>query len=139
MEFLCLIAKKILKIISFFFFQVTTQVIASFQVPRFVGKWTRFAFRVSTENITLFFNCNESDTVMVFREPLELVFDSASTLYIAQAGPIIQEPYEVSVLGYESRYVRNGIPIRRLCRAILTTLRAIYIKLKKLNIHYMQQ
>lgn len=78
------------------FFQVTSQVIASFQVPRFVGKWTRFAFRVSTENVTLFFNCNESDTVMVFREPQELVFDSASTLYIAQAGPRIQEPYEVS-------------------------------------------
>lgn len=84
------------------FFQVTSQVIASFQVPRFVGKWTRFAFRVSTENVTLFFNCNESDTVMVLREPLELVFDSASTLYIAQAGPKIQEPYEVSFFSLTS-------------------------------------
>lgn len=35
---------------------------------------------------------------MVQRDPLELVFDSASTLYIAQAGPRIQEPYEVSLL-----------------------------------------
>lgn len=76
--------------------QIASQTIATFTVARFVGKWTRFAFRVSTENVTLFFNCNETDSIMVQRDPLELVFDSASTLYIAQAGPRIQEPYEVS-------------------------------------------
>ncbi|XP_060519711.1 collagen alpha-1(IX) chain-like isoform X2 [Cylas formicarius] len=68
--------------------------IANFTVPRFYGRWTRFAFRVTTENVTLFFNCSETDTVVLQRKPLELVFDSASTLYVAQAGPNIQESFE---------------------------------------------
>lgn len=34
----------------------------------------------------------------VTRIPLELVFDTASTLYMAQAGPHIQERYDVSYL-----------------------------------------
>lgn len=75
--------------------QISSQIIANFTVNRFNGKWTRFAFRLTTENVTLFFNCNETETISVKREPLELVFDSASTLYIAQAGPVIKEPYEV--------------------------------------------
>lgn len=56
----------------------------------------RFAFRISKENVTLFYNCNETETMPVQRHPLELEFDSASTLYLAQAGPRIGEPYEVS-------------------------------------------
>ena len=76
---------------------IVSQIIANFTVNRFNGKWTRFAFRLSVENVTLFFNCNETETVYVKREPLELIFDSASTLYIAQAGPVIGEPYEVSL------------------------------------------
>ncbi|XP_030746994.1 collagen alpha-1(XVIII) chain-like isoform X3 [Sitophilus oryzae] len=74
--------------------EVNSQIIANFTVPKFTNKWTKFAFRVTLENITLFFNCTEADTVSVQRKPLELVFDSASTLYLAQAGPIIGEPYE---------------------------------------------
>ncbi|XP_064211891.1 collagen alpha-1(XV) chain isoform X4 [Tribolium castaneum] len=73
---------------------IASQIIANFTVNRFNGKWTRFAFRLSVDNVTLFFNCNETETVPVKREPLELIFDSASTLYIAQAGPVIGEPYE---------------------------------------------
>lgn len=68
----------------------------SFLVSDFVGKWTRFAFKVTTENVTLYFNCREYDTVTVKRHPQELVFDSASTLYIAQAGPLIRAPFDVS-------------------------------------------
>ncbi|XP_074035185.1 collagen XV/XVIII-type protein multiplexin isoform X2 [Leptinotarsa decemlineata] len=73
---------------------VKSQSIANFTVPTFQNKWMRFAFRVSLQNVTLFFNCNETDSVVVQRNPIELVFDSASTLYIAQAGPHIGEPYE---------------------------------------------
>lgn len=76
--------------------QITSNAIVNFTVPKFYGKWMRFAFRVSKENVTLFFNCNETETVVIQRQPLELVFDSASTLYIAQAGSKIGEPYEVS-------------------------------------------
>ncbi|KAF9811414.1 hypothetical protein SFRURICE_002783 [Spodoptera frugiperda] len=53
-------------------------------------KWSRFALRVTTDNVTLFLNCHEFDTVVVKRNPLELVFDSASTLYVGQAGPLIR-------------------------------------------------
>ncbi|XP_018572244.1 collagen alpha-1(XV) chain-like isoform X2 [Anoplophora glabripennis] len=74
--------------------EFNSQSIANFTVPKFHGKWMRFAFRVSLDNVTLFFNCNETETMLVQRKPLELVFDSASTLYIAQAGPTIGEPYE---------------------------------------------
>ncbi|KAG5881759.1 hypothetical protein JTB14_009798 [Gonioctena quinquepunctata] len=73
---------------------MTSQSIANFTVPKFYGKWMRFAFRVTLENVTLFFNCNETETVLVQRNPVELVFDSASTLYIAQAGSNIEGPYE---------------------------------------------
>ncbi|VEN42066.1 unnamed protein product [Callosobruchus maculatus] len=71
-----------------------SRAIANFTVPKFTGRWIRFAFRVALDNVTLFFNCLETETVAVQRRPVELEFDSASTLYIAQAGPTIEEPYE---------------------------------------------
>ncbi|XP_038223261.1 collagen alpha-1(XV) chain-like isoform X3 [Zerene cesonia] len=67
-----------------------SQTIASFVVPSFAKKWTRFAIRVTNDNITLFLNCVEFDSMSVKRNPPELVFDSASTLYVGQAGPIIR-------------------------------------------------
>lgn len=75
---------------------IRSQKIASFGVPSFVKKWTRIALKVTTENVTLYFNCNEFDTQVVKREPLELVFDSASTLFVGQAGPLIQGAFHVS-------------------------------------------
>ncbi|CAH0546968.1 unnamed protein product [Brassicogethes aeneus] len=77
--------------------EISSQSIANFTVNRFYGKWTRFAFKISIENVTLYFNCNETETVAIKKEPLELIFDSASTLYIAQAGPTLSEPYEQAV------------------------------------------
>ncbi|XP_044735698.1 collagen alpha-1(XV) chain-like [Chrysoperla carnea] len=72
----------------------TSQAIASFVVPVFHKKWTRFSLRVTNDDVTLFFNCEEYDKVEVQRVPQELVFDSASTLYIGQAGPIIKGAFE---------------------------------------------
>ncbi|KAL3275606.1 hypothetical protein HHI36_020359 [Cryptolaemus montrouzieri] len=74
---------------------VNSQVIANFSLPRFHGKWARFAFQLTMDEVTLFFNCNEVESVSIKREPAELQFDSASTLYIAQAGPTLSEPFEV--------------------------------------------
>lgn len=73
-----------------------SQTIASFVVPSFVKKWTRFALSVTANNVTLFFNCQKYDTVVTKRIPQELVFDSASTLYVGQAGPIIKGAFDVS-------------------------------------------
>lgn len=75
-----------------------SQTIASFVVPSFAKKWSRFALRVTTDNVTLFLNCHEFDTVVVKRNPLELVFDSASTLYVGQAGPLIRGAFHVSII-----------------------------------------
>ncbi|KAF4518161.1 hypothetical protein B566_EDAN007852 [Ephemera danica] len=58
--------------------------------------WARFSLRVKGDNVTLFFNCREHGTAVVQRKPKELVFDSASTLYIGQAGPLIKGEYDVS-------------------------------------------
>lgn len=73
-----------------------SQTIASYVVPSFAKKWSRFALRVTTDNVTLFLNCHEFDTVVVKRTPKELVFDSASTLYVGQAGPLIRGAFHVS-------------------------------------------
>lgn len=75
----------------------SSQTIASFSVPSFARKWARFSLRVKGDNITLFFNCREHGTAVVQRKPKELIFDSASTLYIGQAGPIIKGEYDVSI------------------------------------------
>lgn len=72
------------------------QTIASFEVGKLTKKWTRFAFEVNTENVTFYFNCKEYSRQAVIRNPMILEFDSASTLYIGQAGPLLEEPYEVS-------------------------------------------
>jgi collagen type XVIII alpha len=86
--------------ISLFYTDVNSnfasQTVASFVVPSFARKWTRFALRVTADNVTLFFNCQEYDTVLTKRTPKELVFDSASTLYVGQAGPLIKGAFDVS-------------------------------------------
>ncbi|KAK7066024.1 hypothetical protein SK128_018337, partial [Halocaridina rubra] len=73
---------------------MTSQTIASFLVPQFTGTWTRFAMKVSDEEIHLWFNCQMYNGLMVKRQPLQLVFDSASTLYIGQAGGIFKGEFE---------------------------------------------
>lgn len=70
------------------------QKLATFEMP-YSNKWTRIGLKVLRNKVTLFFNCNETDSVNVKREPNELVFDSASTLYVAQAGPLIKGNFEV--------------------------------------------
>ncbi|XP_042221660.1 collagen alpha-1(I) chain-like isoform X3 [Homarus americanus] len=73
---------------------MTSQTIASFLVPQFVGSWSRLAFSVTEEDIQLWYNCELYSDVLVKRVPLQLVFDSASTLYIGQAGGIFKGDFE---------------------------------------------
>ncbi|XP_017793295.1 PREDICTED: collagen alpha-1(XV) chain-like [Habropoda laboriosa] len=70
--------------------------VAKFTVPKLSKKWSKIVIKVSTTDVTLYLNCHEMARQRVIRIPLELVFDTASTLYIAQAGPHIQEKYDVS-------------------------------------------
>jgi len=91
-----------------------SQVMASFIVPSFAKRWTRFAFRVVSDevvssvmmkngisnggpNVTFFFNCREYGTVVSsISDTTPLTFDTASTLYIAQAGAILNGEFLVS-------------------------------------------
>ncbi|RZF34243.1 hypothetical protein LSTR_LSTR009368 [Laodelphax striatellus] len=70
----------------------SSQTIASFEVPSSFSKWTRIAFKVTASDVALFFNCGKYEVVKVTRETQELVFDSASILYVGQAGLIIKGP-----------------------------------------------
>lgn len=70
--------------------------IAKFTLPKLTKKWSKIVIKVSTTDVTLYLNCHEMATQKVTRIPQELVFDTASTLYIAQAGPHIQGKYDVS-------------------------------------------
>lgn len=79
---------------------VTSQVIANFTVPKFAYKWTQFAFRVTLDDVTLFFNCTETETVKITKKLRKLSFESACTLYLAQAGPVIGGVFEVSFLPF---------------------------------------
>lgn len=77
---------------------LSSNIIANFTVDDFTNYWTRFAIKVHGENITLYFNCVENVTVTALREPRTIIFDSASTLYIAKAGSKIQQTFEASLL-----------------------------------------
>lgn len=70
--------------------------VAKFTVPKLTKKWSKIVIKVSSNDVTLYLNCREVAKQKVTRIPQELVFDTASTLYIAQAGPHIQEKYDVS-------------------------------------------
>ncbi|EZA55034.1 Collagen alpha-1(XV) chain [Ooceraea biroi] len=70
--------------------------VAKFTVPKLTKKWSKIVIKVSTTDVTFYLNCHEMARQRVTRIPQELVFDTASTLYIAQAGPHIQERYDVS-------------------------------------------
>lgn len=69
--------------------------IADFLVPRFTNEWRQFALKVEKNAVTLYFQCRKYRQLEVRRKPRQLVFDDASKLYIAQAGPIINREFEV--------------------------------------------
>ncbi|KAL1129358.1 hypothetical protein AAG570_013885 [Ranatra chinensis] len=74
----------------------TSQTLATFLVPIPFTKWTTLGLKVTRDTVSVYLNCEQYDARKVKREPIELVFDSASTLYIGQAGPIIKGPFHVS-------------------------------------------
>ncbi|CAG7732058.1 unnamed protein product, partial [Allacma fusca] len=75
---------------------LVTQTLVSFEVPTLTRKWTKFAIKVVGDDITLYLNCQKHSTEKAYRNPKELVFDTASTLYIGQAGPLLKGYFQVS-------------------------------------------
>lgn len=68
--------------------------LVTYEIP-YSKKWTTVAFQVYSNKVVFHFNCVEAAKTTVKREPVELVFDSASTLYLAQAGSILKGHFEV--------------------------------------------
>ncbi|XP_050073571.1 collagen alpha-1(XVIII) chain isoform X1 [Anopheles maculipalpis] len=96
-----------------------SQPLASFQVP--YGKsWMKMIFKVLPEQVVFYYNCLEAGVVAVKKEPRKLVFDSASTVYIGQAGPILKRKFEgtflfLKIYGYpeivKTHCNRTSLPI----------------------------
>jgi hypothetical protein len=72
-----------------------TESIVSFTLPYEQKHWINFAMQVMNDRIAIFHNCLKIQEVNVTKEPKELVFESASTFYLAQAGSSRQK-FEVS-------------------------------------------
>ena len=76
-------------------------------MPSFAKRWTRFSLRVTTSekslqelsgpNVTMFYNCREYGSQIAAWENNEpLTFDTASTLYLGQAGPFLPGEFQVN-------------------------------------------
>jgi hypothetical protein len=65
-------------------------------VPYSPRKWQKYAFKVLKDEVIFYNNCVETAVAKVSKSPAEMVFDSASTLYIGQAGDILKGKFEVS-------------------------------------------
>ncbi|XP_062710137.1 collagen alpha-1(XV) chain isoform X1 [Aedes albopictus] len=74
-----------------------SQPLVSFQIP-YTKSWIKLIFKVLNNQVVFYNNCVETETVQVKKEPRSLTFDGASTLYIAQAGPILKRNFEGTLL-----------------------------------------
>ena len=70
--------------------------IVSFSLPYEPKHWINFAIQVMDDKITLYNDCLKVQELNVSKEPKELVFESSSTFYLAQAGNMKQK-FEVSL------------------------------------------
>ncbi|EFN89185.1 Collagen alpha-1(XV) chain, partial [Harpegnathos saltator] len=105
--------------------------VAKFTVPKLTRKWSKIVIKVSAADVTFYLNCHEMARQRVTRIPQKLVFDTASTLYIAQAGPHIQERYDVSTPDKNSSFSVLAVLARACARARARTRRTDKERKKK--------
>lgn len=82
--------------------------LASFAVAHVPDKWNSIAFQVYSDKVVFYYDCILRNTTTVVRDPFELVFASASVLYIGQAGSIIGGHFEVSSGGGQFAFTYNN-------------------------------
>lgn len=75
--------------------------LVSFTLPYEPKHWINFALQVTNDKITLYHDCLKIQEIVVSKDPEELIFESASTFYLAQAGNEKQK-FEVSCTFHES-------------------------------------
>ncbi|XP_055383720.1 collagen alpha-1(XV) chain-like [Condylostylus longicornis] len=73
---------------------MATKKLVTFEID-YSKRWQKIAFEVLSNKLTFFYDCVEVEMRLVKREPPELVFDSASTLYLAQGGSMLKGHFEV--------------------------------------------
>lgn len=73
----------------------TTQCLVAFEMD-YVRDWQQIAIAVHRDTVGFYLNCDLVQNKTVQRVPLEFYFDSASTLYVGQAGQIIRGKFLVS-------------------------------------------
>lgn len=69
--------------------------LATFTLPYEPKHWINFAIQVLNDRVSLYHNCIKTHDVNITKEPKELVFESASTFYLAQSGNL-RHRFEVS-------------------------------------------
>ncbi|KAL7732411.1 hypothetical protein ACLKA6_004383 [Drosophila palustris] len=74
--------------------EIAGRKLASFPVAHVPDKWNSIAFQLFSDKVVFYYDCKPVNTTTIVRDPLELVFSSASTLYIGQAGSIIGGHFE---------------------------------------------
>uniref|UniRef100_A0A8R1DSG5 LAM_G_DOMAIN domain-containing protein n=2 Tax=Caenorhabditis japonica TaxID=281687 RepID=A0A8R1DSG5_CAEJA len=75
---------------------VRSQAVASFLVDDFSQQWTQFALEVIEQTVTFYFKCQRFASRQVSSLP-DFSFDEAEKLYIASAGPIIDNGFEGAI------------------------------------------
>lgn len=71
--------------------------LAIFTLPYEPKHWINFAIQVLNDKVSLYNNCIKTQEINVTKEPKELVFESASTFYLAQSGNL-RHRFEVSTV-----------------------------------------
>ncbi|XP_055707831.1 collagen alpha-1(XV) chain isoform X2 [Phlebotomus papatasi] len=67
----------------------------AFEIP-YTKEWFNFAFKVLHDTLVFYLDCDEFSTVKIKRQPTAMTFDSASTLFVGQAGPKLRGNIEGS-------------------------------------------
>jgi len=70
---------------------------SSWTVPSLVGRWTSVVVRARGRHVSLYVDCNVRTPVdvQVDRLPSGLTFAEGSTVFVAQAGPLYTQHFEV--------------------------------------------
>ena len=79
--------------------QTPSDSLVSFTLPYEPKLWINFAMQVMNDRVILYHNCLKVQEANVTKEPKELIFESASTFYLAQAGNSggLKHKFEVSL------------------------------------------
>ncbi|CAG0882748.1 unnamed protein product [Cyprideis torosa] len=98
-------------------FHTVSYKLAEFAVKAFPNEWAQMAFKVKDDNVTFFMDCEARGSIIKSRNPMELVFDPASTLYLGQGGSMLEQHFEGAI--QELKILNSPEAADRQCEDIL--------------------